>query len=147
MTRRILAAASGGGHWQQLSAVTSELAGHEFTWLTTHENPAPDAGITHRCADADSTQPVALIHMAMRVFRVTRQVKPEVVISTGAAIGFFAVLFGRFTGAHTIWVDSLANSRRISLSGRLARHICHLHLTQWPSLADGRTTKYWGAVI
>jgi hypothetical protein len=61
--------------------------------------------------------------------------RPDVVLSTGAAPGFFALLFGRLLGARTIWLDSIANIEELSMSGRMARRHADLWLTQWPHLA------------
>lgn len=44
--------------------------------------------------------------------------RPDIVISTGAAPGFFALLFGKLLGARTIWIDSIANAEQLSVSGQ-----------------------------
>jgi UDP-N-acetylglucosamine:LPS N-acetylglucosamine transferase len=74
------------------------------------------------------------------------RLRADVVLSTGAAPGFLAVMLGRLTGSRVIWVDSLANVDRVSLGGRLARVFTHLFLVQWPDLADGRRAQYRGRV-
>ena len=59
----------------------------------------------------------------------------DVVLSTGAAPGYFAILFGRLVGARTIWLDSIANVEQVSMSGQMVRRHADLWLTQWPHLA------------
>jgi hypothetical protein len=49
-------------------------------------------------------------------------------------------------GARTIWLDSIANSDRPSLSGTFARPFASLWLTQWKHLADG-ALRYEGALL
>jgi hypothetical protein len=46
--------------------------------------------------------------------------RPDVVITTGAASGYFAVRIGKFFGARTLFLDSIANAERLSLSARMA---------------------------
>ena len=73
--------------------------------------------------------------------------RPDVVLSTGAAPGFFAILFGKLLGARTIWVDSIANAEQLSLSGKKAGRFADLWLTQWPHLAQPGGPLYKGSVI
>ena len=72
--------------------------------------------------------------------------RPDIVISTGAAPGLFAIIISRFVGAKTIWLDSIANYEQISLSGKLAKYFTHLHLTQWEHLTNQKT-QFSGKVL
>ena len=69
------------------------------------------------------------------------------VISTGAAPGCFAVILGRILGARTIWLDSIANVDRVSLSGRLVRRYAGLWLSQWEHLAGQKGPEFQGTVL
>ena len=62
--------------------------------------------------------------------------RPDVVITTGAAPGLVALQIGKLFGARTVWIDSLANAEKISLSGKLAERYADLWLTQWPHLVE-----------
>jgi hypothetical protein len=50
-------------------------------------------------------------------------------------------------GKKTIWIDSLANFDRISVSGRIASLFSNLILTQWEHLEGYNKAKYWGKVF
>ena len=58
-----------------------------------------------------------------------------------------ALALGRLFGARTLWVDSIANSERLSGSGEIARRFAHQVITQWPDLAHGNDPAYWGSVL
>jgi len=74
--------------------------------------------------------------------------RPNVVISTGAAVGCITCFLGWLSGAKIIWLDSITNVERISLSGRLVRPIADLFLVQWPELAKKyNNVEYLGTVI
>ena len=73
--------------------------------------------------------------------------RPDVVISTGAAPGYFALRLGKLFGARTIWVDSIANAEEMSLSGRLAQRYADLWLTQWPEVAKRDGARYEGRLL
>ena len=69
------------------------------------------------------------------------------VVTTGAAPGLVALALAKlFAGSRTVWIDSIANTERLSLSGRLARPVADAWLTQWPHLARPGGPEHWGAV-
>jgi hypothetical protein len=75
--------------------------------------------------------------------------RPDVVISTGAASGYFALRIGKLFGAKTIWLDSIANAEELSLSGAKVQKHADLWLTQWEHLANPQEggPEYKGAVL
>ena len=85
--------------------------------------------------------------MAVRVLWLFLRLRPAVVISTGAAPGYFAIRFGKLLGARTIWVDSIANVEQISMTGELVRKYSDLWLTQWPHLAREGGPHCLGSVL
>lgn len=62
------------------------------------------------------------------------RVRPDIVVSTGAAIGVPALFFSRLIGARTIFVESFAKVKTPTLSGRIAYQFVHEFYVQWPSL-------------
>jgi len=58
-----------------------------------------------------------------------------------------AVIWGKILGAHTIWIDSVANAEALSRSGRVARILANECLTQWPHLAKKTGVRYEGSVL
>ncbi len=135
--RKVLAVASGGGHWVQLRRVIPALEGHRVVYLTIHptyRTDVPDAKV-HIVNDATRWDRIGSLRMALRILWVVLREWPDVVLSTGAAPGFFAIFFGRLLGARTIWLDSIANVEEVSMSGRMVRRHADLWLTQWPHLA------------
>ena len=85
-----------------------------------------------------------LLRCTKAVFRE----RPQVVISTGAAAGCMACFLGKLLGAKVIWIDSITNVDRMSLSGRMVRFIADLILVQWPGLArEYKNVEYVGTVI
>ncbi len=147
--RKILAVASGGGHWVQLMRLKPAFEGHRVTYVTVLPGYASDVPGERFLTVNDATRwdKIGLVRMAFRLFRILRHEKPEVVISTGAAPGFFALRIAKWRGLRTIWVDSIANVERLSLSGqRIGRH-ADLWLTQWPHLARPDGPFYVGDVL
>ena len=73
--------------------------------------------------------------------------RPNIVISTGAAHGYLAIRFAKIVGAKTMFIDSIANAEQLSLSGELAVSHADVMLTQWPELSDGSAIQYYGSVL
>ena len=91
---------------------------------------------------------MALVIMFAQLLFIVLKFRPSTIVTTGAAPGVFAVRLGKLLGARTVWIDSIANSEELSLSGRLVRRHVDLCLTQWPHLADADPdVQCFGSVI
>jgi UDP-N-acetylglucosamine:LPS N-acetylglucosamine transferase len=97
--------------------------------------------------DANRTDKLGLVRSALSVLWVLLQERPDVVISTGAAPGYFAVRIGKLLGAKTIWLDSVANVEELSLSGQQAGKHVDLWLTQWKHLASPSGPHFRGSIL
>ncbi|MDB6452835.1 UDP-N-acetylglucosamine--LPS N-acetylglucosamine transferase [Falsirhodobacter sp. 20TX0035] len=147
--KRILAVASGGGHWQQLMLLRGAFEAHELHFATTLPGlpEAFDARPATIIPDCNRNAPLAVLRTTWALLRRMIARRPDVVISTGALPGVIALALGRLFGARTIWVDSVANAEEMSMSGRLARRVAHLWLSQWEHVARDAGAEYAGAVL
>ena len=146
---RVLAVASGGGHWTELLRIMPAFEGAEVTFVTVNASYREDVP-RHRLRvvnDATRWNRLALLLMAWRVFWAVLRERPDVVVTTGAAPGYFALRAGKLLGARTVWLDSMANVEALSLSGKMAGRFADLWLTQWPHLARHDGPHYSGAVV
>lgn len=148
---RILAIASGGGHWEQLVIISAAFDGHQVSFANTLDGLAARSGIDncYVISDCNRDQPMASLRSAGDSLALILRLKPQLVITTGAAPGLIALFWGRLLGARTIWIDSIANSEKLSMSGKIARRLAHLHLTQWQHVAEaaGGKTRFLGSVL
>lgn len=147
--KRVLAVASGGGHWVQLLRVTPAFADHDVAFVTTIESCRPDVASArfYVVNDASRWNKWGLLKMGIRIAWIMSRERPDVVVSTGAAPGFFAVRLGKLLGARTIWLDSMANVDHLSLCGEKVGRHADLWLTQWPHLACSQGPHFSGAVL
>lgn len=147
--RRVLAVASGGGHWVQLLRVVPAFEGHQIVYVTinpVYRADVPDARV-HIVNDATRWDKVGSALLALRILWILIRERPHAVVSTGAAPGCFAIILGRLLGARTVWLDSIANIERMSMSGELVKKWSHLWLTQWPHLAAEGGPEFAGKVF
>jgi UDP-N-acetylglucosamine:LPS N-acetylglucosamine transferase len=147
--RKIMFVASSGGHWVQLNRLLPAFEGCEKIFVTTEPNYRATV-VGNRfllVPDASRWNKMKVIWLALVTLKHVLTVWPDVVVTTGAAPGFFAVFFGKKIGAKTIWLDSIANVDELSMSGRMAGNYSDLWLTQWEHLATDGGPQYVGSVI
>lgn len=146
--KRVLAVASGGGHWVQLLRLRPAFENSDVIYMTTNAAYARDVGdgvVT--VTDANLKQKWRLLRMFCGVLVHIARLRPDVIVSTGAAPGFAAVFFGRLFGARTIWIDSIANSEQLSVCGKFVGRYADIWLTQWSHLSHPGGPDYWGGVL
>ena len=152
----VLAIASAGGHWVQLRRLSPAWAGCHVTYVSTDpqlrdgvlEDKRDAARVEfYAVKDANRWQKLRLLYSLCQIIWIMVLKRPDVVITTGAAPGFFALRLGRMMGKRTAWIDSIANAETLSLSGQMAGGRCDLWLTQWENLAEPEGPSYSGSVI
>ncbi|MDB5525901.1 MAG: glucuronosyltransferase [Rhizobium sp.] len=146
---KVLAVASGGGHWEEMMLIKDGFRNAEVIYANTFEGLAEKSGVAPAYVIADCNRKTlwANVACARDIWRILRSERPDVVVSTGAAPGLIALALAKPMGARTIWIDSIANSEELSMSGRLAGRFCDLWLTQWRHLGSPGGPKYWGSVL
>lgn len=147
--RRVLAIASGGGHWVQLLRLRPAFEGCAVTYATVQPSYAAQVPGErfHAFTDATRWSRWDLIKMILEVCWIVIRTRPDVVVSTGAAPGVVALRLSKLLGARTVWLDSIANVEAMSMSGRKVRKFADLWLTQWPEVAREEGCVFKGAVL
>jgi UDP-N-acetylglucosamine:LPS N-acetylglucosamine transferase len=147
--KKVLAVASSGGHWTQLMRVLPAFTSYEVVFVTvlkSYRSEVPKNRF-YLINDANRWNKLRLVQVALKLVWILGKERPDVVVSTGAAPGYFALRLGRLFGAKTIWIDSITNIERLSMSGSLVGPHADLWLTQWPHLAKSEGPHYGGAVL
>jgi UDP-N-acetylglucosamine:LPS N-acetylglucosamine transferase len=148
---KICLAASAGGHLTQLLRLESGWNGYNTFCVTTSDivlEKLQKQGKVYVVGECNRQHPLKVLLVSIRCIRIILKEKPDVVISTGAAVGCIMCFLGKITGAKIIWLDSITNIDRISLSGKMVRYVADLFLVQWPELARKyNSAEYLGAVI
>jgi UDP-N-acetylglucosamine:LPS N-acetylglucosamine transferase len=147
---KVLAISSGGGHWIQLLRLRPAFEGCKVVYATVNEGYRADLAEStdfRVIPDSNRWSKPAMVRCALAIFGLLLRLRPDVVISTGAAPGYFGVFFGKLLGARVVWVDSIANAEELSLSGQKAGAFVDLWLTQWPHLAREEGPQSLGSVL
>ncbi len=147
---RVMAVASCGGHWVQLRKLSTVLEKGDIVYVTVSEDyrQEVDGARFYAVCDANLSEKLKILKLAFQMLVVVIREHPDVVISTGAAPGFFALFWAKLLfSSRTVWLDSIANSERLSASGRHAGRFADLWLTQWKHLRSNDGPRYEGAIL
>lgn len=147
--RKVLAVASGGGHWEQMMLLSPAFADCDVVFASTSARFVDQAVCPNFRVVSDTSRSsplLALKCLAQSVALVLKE-RPDVIVSTGALPGLICIVAGKLVGARTIWIDSLANSEKPSMCGKVARHFVSRWYTQWEHIARPGTNEYEGALL
>ncbi len=147
--RKVLAIASGGGHWVQLMRLRPAFANSNIVYASVDPLSAKDVSDStfEVIPDANTDTKIRLVWLCLKLLWIVLKHRPSAIVSTGAAPGYLAIRIGKLIGARGLFIDSIANAERLSLSGELATYHPDLMLTQWPDLCRIKGVKYSGSVI
>ena len=148
--KTICIAASAGGHLTEILQLKEAWKGKKHFFISDKRINA---------IDLSKKEKVYFITPARRnfaklliSFNETRKIfskkNPDVIISTGAEIGFPAMILGVILGKKVIYIESIARINSPSLTGQLIYPFIKDFYVQWP---QGKKffpkAKYAGAVI
>ena len=147
--RKVLAVASGGGHWVQLRRIGPAFEGLQVVYASTEPVADPDLGAPyHPIRNVTRRDRLGFAVVIWQIARILLRERPDVVVTTGAAPGFLALALAKaLLRSRTIWIDSISSSESLTLSARLSRPVADVRLVQWEHLARPGGPEYWGAVL
>jgi|LGOV01.1.fsa_nt_gb UDP-N-acetylglucosamine:LPS N-acetylglucosamine transferase len=145
---KLIAVASEGGHLIQLLRLKPLFSKFETHLVTTNKVSYSCFVGTHVINDVNIDSGIIEIFKCLfQALQIMLLIRPKVILSTGALPGLILIFLGKVFFKKTIWIDSIANSKELSSSGKYAKYIATHCLTQWPDLADNKRVKYLGSVI
>jgi UDP-N-acetylglucosamine:LPS N-acetylglucosamine transferase len=148
---QICLVASAGGHITQLLKLSRSWSGYKSFCVTTTNvvvNQLNSFDKVYVVGECNREYPLRVLKVLFKCIKIAFVEKPDVVISTGAAAGCLMCFLCKVLGAKIIWLDSITNVEKMSLSGRMVRYIADLCMVQWPELTDKYNgLEYHGSVI
>ncbi|WP_159600607.1 glycosyltransferase family 28 protein [Agromyces humi] len=134
---RVLIVCSSGGHLTQALALRDWWSQHERSWVTLPTEDARSRLVGEHVVEAHYPT-VRNLPNLLRNFRlargVLREVRPDLVFSTGAAIALPFFTQAHHYGARTAFLEPVDRITTPSLSGRLVYPFSDAFLVQWASL-------------
>jgi UDP-N-acetylglucosamine:LPS N-acetylglucosamine transferase len=150
-TKKLCLAASAGGHLSQLLSLQPVWQGYEVVCVSTGtmvREKLEAMGRTYIVGECNRQHPLKTCGVLWKCIRIVLMERPDIVLSTGAAAGFLMCFLAKLLGAKIVWVDSIANAKTMSMSGRMIRPFADLILSQWSDVATKYPgVKYVGEII
>ena len=133
----------------QLLRLRPAFESFDTVYVSMFESYAQQVGAErfHVVPDASRFDIKAFAPVFARAIRILIRERPTAIVTTGSAPMLAFITLGRLIGCRTLWVDSVANSERLSSSGRLAKRIAHVCVSQWPAVAKQENIPCWGSVL
>ena len=150
LSARVLAIASGGGHWVELQRLKPAFDDLDVVYASVYPEYAEDVP-GHRFysfRDVSRWDRFGFFVLFGQILKILFKERPGIVITTGSLPCCITLIFAKYLlGAKTIWIDSIANAKQLSSSGKLAGKFADIWLTQWPAVAKDSGPHHWGAVL
>lgn len=147
---KILAVASSGGHWEQLTKIIKCFhAKYDISYVCTKKDVAssiPVKSSLYVVEDFNRNSFYKIFSCFFKAIKIVNKEKPMLIISTGAAPGMILILAGWFLRKKCIWIDSIANINKPSMSCRLLMPLNIRIYTQWKHLQSKRLI-YAGSIL
>ena len=77
-----------------------------------------------------------LLRNTVVAWKVLRKEKPDLIISTGAAVAVPFFYLGKLFGAKTVYVEVFDRIDKPTLSGKLVHPVADLFVVQWEEMLD-----------
>lgn len=137
---------SSGGHLTHMRMLMPVIdkAADRF-WVTFDKEDANTALVGERvyhCFFPTNRNIPNLIRNTLLAIRVLRRERPELIISSGAAVAVPFFLVGRLLGAKTVYVEVFDRVDKPTMTGKMLNRIADLFVVQWPEMLS----VYKGAV-
>lgn len=146
---RLLAIASGGGHWIELLRLRRAFAGWDVAYVSMFDNykSAVPGARYYTVPDASRFDKLSFPKVAVKALHIMLTERPDAIVTTGSAPMLCFLLIARAMGTKTLWIDSIAQAEEMSSSGRVAKKLATVAVAQWPNVAEAEGILSWGAVL
>ena len=135
----LLLVCSCGGHLLQLVALRESWEQFTRAWVTFDKSDSRSLLEGERVFHAYGPTNRSIKNLIRNVavaWRVISNVRPTVVLTTGAGIAVPFAWVAKLRGARVVYVESLARIEGPSLTYRLIAPIASRRYVQWPELAE-----------
>ncbi len=133
--RRVLFPLTSGGHLAQVMTLQPWWNEFERLWVTFDTPDAVSLLEQERtvwCYRPTTRHLGNLIRNTWLAWKVLRAYRPDVVVSTGAAVAFPFFVLAKLKRIPTVYVEVYDRISTRTLTGRLCRPFSDLFLVQWP---------------
>jgi UDP-N-acetylglucosamine:LPS N-acetylglucosamine transferase len=144
MKKKLLIAASPGGHLQEILNLTSLFDRYEIVFVTFYTPALEKFGIKNNVyfvKDA-SRGLINLLRNTISSFIIINGEKPDLVLSTGAGVALPSLIFSRIFGIPVIYFELKCQVSRLTKTGRFIRFFANYFFVQDRGLSKKYGVEY-----
>lgn len=128
---------SSGGHLSHLKLLQSYWEDKDRFWVTFDKEDARSILETEKvysCHYPTNRNIKNLLKNTILAFKVLRQEKPDLIISSGAAIAVPFFYIGKLYGAKTVYIEVFDRINSLTLTGKLVYPVIDKFFVQWEEM-------------
>ena len=129
---------SAGGHLAELQVLEKSWQGYDTFYLLMRGPTAVglrDKGYrVYEVDNARRTAPWTMLKTLWQTWPIIRKEKPDVIITTGAGVVIPACLLVKLKRGKLVYVETIAEVDRPTVTGRILHPFADLFIVQWPGL-------------
>lgn len=125
---------SSGGHLTQLYMLKPFWGEQERFWVTFDKEDAKsllEGEKLYPCYYPTNRNVKNLLRNTILAWKVLRKEKPELIVSTGAAVAIPFFYLGRLFGAKTIYIEIFDRIDKPTVTGKLVYPVTNKFIVQW----------------
>lgn len=148
---KIALVTSSGGHLTQLHMLSKSWESYDRFWVTFDKEDANTLlkdETVHHCYYPTNRSIKNLIKNTGLAFKLLFKERPDVIISTGAAVAVPFFYIGKLIGAKTIYVEIFDRIDTPTLTGKLVHPVTDEFIVQWESMTNVyKNSKNFGGIF
>ena len=153
---KVMFISSTGGHLNELMQLKKLFEKYDYYIVTEktksnmylkEEYPGRVSYLVYGTKDHMLTYPFKLLFNIFLCFLIYFKFRPEYIVTTGAHVGGVMALIGKIFGSKIIYIETFANIRTKTITGKLVYHFADLFLVQWRGMLELYPKALYGGWI
>lgn len=148
---KIALVTSSGGHLTQLHMLSKSWESYDRFWVTFDKEDANTLlkdETVHHCYYPTNRSLKNLIKNTGLAIKLLVKERPDVIVSTGAAVAVPFFYIGKLLGAKTVYVEIFDRIDTPTLTGKLVHPVTDEFVVQWESMTNVyKNSKNFGGIF
>ena len=133
---KVCLACSAGGHLSEMLNLKTFYSKHEHFFISFKRNDSVDLGKKEKVffIERPARNPIKFLQNFFQSWKILRNEKPDLIISTGADVALSACWIAKLMGKKIIYIESFCRPFKPSITGRMVYPIADLFIVQWKTV-------------
>ena len=150
--KKVCFISSAGGHLEQIKQLKQVINNYDCFFVTSKTKATEKMKEKKYFVDdlnrkSKLLKLISMCSMLIQQLKIFVKGKPDVIITTGAAIAIPMCLFGHLFKKKVIYIESYARMKSVNKSGRVIYKFADLFIVQWEELLKYYPKAVYGGCI